>query len=124
MIINIQPITLNIHLIFRRSSHIKYKCEACNRIEFLVELTNKAMLEQRIVYIKRLLDESGLKQYGITEAEIKSFASRPLTETITILIELRKLADNTVMDSGTDRLNRRLPTAEKKWTGENWSGSS
>ena len=43
------------------------------------------MLEQRIVYIKRLLDKSGLKQYGITEAEIKSFASRPLTETITIL---------------------------------------
>ena len=56
-----------------------------------MELTNKAMLEQRIVYIKRLLDESGLIQYGITEAEIKSFASRPLTETITILIELRKL---------------------------------
>jgi hypothetical protein len=89
-----------------------------------VELTNKAMLEQRIVYFKRLLAESGLIQYGITEAEIKSFASRPLTETITILIELRKLADNTVLDSGTDRLNRRLPTAEKKWTGENWSGSS
>ena len=82
------------------------------------------MLEQRIVYIKRLLDESGLKQYGITKAEIKSFASRPLTETITILIELRKLADNTVMNSGTDNLNRRLPIAEKKWTGENWSGSS
>ena len=55
-----------------------------HRIEFPVELTNKAMLEQRIVYIKRLLD------------------SQDLTETITILIELRKLADNTVMDSGTD----------------------
>ena len=103
MIINIQPITLNIHLIFPSFSHIKYKCDACNRIEFPVELTNKAMLEQRIVYFKRLLDESGLIQYGITEAEIKSFASRPLTETITILIELRKLADNTVMDSGTDK---------------------
>ena len=89
-----------------------------------MELTNKAMLEQRIVYFKRLLDESGLIQYGITEAEIKSFANRPLIETITILIELRKLADNTVIDSGTDKLNRRLPTAEKKWTGENWSGSS
>ena len=47
-----------------------------------------------------------------------------MTETITILIELRKLTDNTVMDSGTDNLNRRLPITEKKWTGENWSGSS
>ena len=82
------------------------------------------MLEQRIAYIKRLLDDSGLIQYGITEAEIKSFASRPVTETIIILIELRKLADYTVMDSGTDNLNRRLPIPEKKWTGENWSGSS
>jgi hypothetical protein len=89
-----------------------------------VELTNKEMLEQRIVYIKRLLDDSGLIQYGITEAEIKSFASRPVTETIKILIELRKLDDNTIMASGTDKLNRRLPTTEKKWTGENWSGSS
>ena len=84
---------------------------------------NRVMLDQRVVYIKRLLEDSGLLQYGITEAEIKSFASRPVTETITILIELRKLADNTVMDSGTDRLNRRLPTTEKKWTGENWSSS-
>jgi len=89
-----------------------------------VELTNNEMLEQRIAYFKRLLDDSGLIQYGITEAEIKSFASRPVTETITILIELRKLADNTVMDSGTDNLNRRLPIPEKKWTGENWSGRS
>ena len=85
---------------------------------------NRVMLDQRVVYIKRLLEDSGLLQYGITEAEIKSFASRPVTETITILIELRKLADNRVVDSGTDRLNRRLPTTEKKWTGENWSGSS
>ena len=50
------------------------------------------MLEKRIVYIKRLLDESGLIQYGITEAEIKSFASKPLTETIAILLELRKVS--------------------------------
>ena len=57
-----------------------------------MELTNNEMLEQRIVYIKRLLDDSGLIQYGITEAEIKSFASRPVTETITILIELRKFS--------------------------------
>ena len=89
-----------------------------------MELTNKEMLEQRIAYIKRLLDDSGLIQYGITEAEIKSFASRPVTETIIILIELRKFTDYTVMDSGTDNLNRRLPIPEKKWTGENWSGSS
>jgi hypothetical protein len=89
-----------------------------------IGVMNRVMLDQRVVYIKRLLEDSGLLQYGITEAEIKSFASRPVTETITILIELRKLADNRVMDSGTDRLNRRLPTTEKKWTGENWSGSS
>ena len=89
-----------------------------------IGVMNRVMLDQRVVYIKRLLEDSGLLQYGITEAEIKSFASRPVTETITILIELRKLADNRVMDSGTERLNRRLPTTEKKWTGENWSGSS
>ena len=89
-----------------------------------IGVLNRVMLDQRVVYIKRLLEDSGLLQYGITEAEIKSFASRPVTETITILIELRKLADNRVVDSGTDRLNRRLPTTEKKWTGENWSGSS
>jgi hypothetical protein len=89
-----------------------------------IGVINRVMVDQRVVYIKRLLEDSGLLQYGITEAEIKSFASRPVTETITILIELRKLADNRVMDSGTDRLNRRLPTTEKKWTGENWSGSS
>jgi hypothetical protein len=89
-----------------------------------IGVMNRVMLDQRVVYIKRLLEDSGLLQYGITEAEIKSFASRPVTETITILIELRKLADNRVVDSGTDRLNRRLPTTEKKWTGENWSGSS
>jgi hypothetical protein len=88
-----------------------------------IGVMNRVMLDQRVVYIKRLLEDSGLIQYGITEAEIKSFASRPVTKTITILIELRKLADNTVMDSGTDRLNRRLPTTEKKWTGENWSSS-
>ena len=87
-----------------------------------IGVMNKVMLDQRVVYIKRLLEDSGLLQYGITEAEIKSFASRPVTETITILIELRKLADNRVMDSGTD--NRRLPTTEKKLTGGNWSGSS
>ena len=69
------------------------------------------MLEQRIVYIKKLLDDSGLKQYGITEAEIKSFASRPMTETITNLIELTKLADNTVMDTGTDVLYFEKTTA-------------
>jgi hypothetical protein len=89
-----------------------------------IGVMNRVMLDQRVVYIKRLLEDSGLLQYGITEAEIKSFASRPVTETITILIELRKLADNRVMDSGTERLNRRLPTTGKKWTGENWSGSS
>lgn len=89
-----------------------------------IGVMNRVMLDQRVVYIKRLLEDSGLLQYGITEAEIKSFASRPVTETITILIELRKLADNRVMDSGTERLNKRLPTTEKKWTGENWSGSS
>ena len=82
---------------------MKFKCDACNRIEFLVEkhiellneekigVMNRVMLDQRVVYIKRLLEDSGLLQYGITEAEIKSFASRPVTETITILIELRKL---------------------------------
>lgn len=50
-----------------------------------IGVMNRVMLDQRVVYIKRLSEDSGLLQYGITDAEIKSFASRPVTETITIL---------------------------------------
>jgi len=52
----------------------------------------KGMLDQRVVYLKRLLEDSGLIQYGIVEAEIQCIAARPVSETLPLLIELRKLA--------------------------------
>ena len=103
------------------------------------QLTTKKPPTQRIIKDIRSLRNSGKSDIEIRQLlgiELRTFQRYnktiyeqdqqvwfSITQEQLGSCQLRKLADNTVIDSRTDNLNRRLLTTEKKWTGENWSGS-
>jgi hypothetical protein len=50
-------------------------------------------IEQRTAFLKKLLQESGLSEYGMDDTEIQKIASRPTNITvIEFIMKLKKLA--------------------------------
>ena len=48
-------------------------------------------LKQRVAYLNNLIRDAGISDYGITESEIQALAARPITETLSLILELKKL---------------------------------
>ena len=71
-------------------------------------------IDQRVTYLKRLLEDSKIIEFGITEAEIISLACRPITETLDVILRLNDIADRKRAERAFNDSNHRAIETMKR----------